>query len=64
MGPVSSGSRSSILNKILMTIFTGLACIGVWFFVTHWDRPVTNATILSAIMVELPIQFYFQKIKK
>lgn len=54
---------SGSFDKILMFLFSIGAIVGVWFFLTHWDRPVTDVTIFSAILVELPIQFYFQKKK-
>lgn len=60
MGQIFSGTGSSIL----MGIFIIGALIGVHFFITNWDRPVTDATIFSAMLVELPVQYYFQKIKK
>ena len=56
--------KSTLCDKLIMAVLVGLAGVGVWFFLTHWNIPMTNATILSAILVELQIQFYFQKIKK
>ena len=60
----NSPVKSTLCEKLLMGAFLMGAAAGVWFFLTNWDRPVTDATIFSAILVELPIQFYFQKTKK
>lgn len=58
MGQIFSRVRpTAILNVIL--IIGGL--IGLTFFLKNWDRPITDATIFSAILVEVPIQVLIKR---
>jgi len=49
--------RRTILNSILICS----TVIGITFFILNQDKQLTNATILSAILVEVPIQVLIKR---
>lgn len=50
--------------KTVITIILILsAVIGTAFFIINWNRPITDATIFSAILVEIPIQVFIKQQK-
>jgi hypothetical protein len=40
------------------------ALMGTGFFLTHWNRGITDATVFSAILVEIPIQVLIKRQKQ
>lgn len=50
-------------DKIINIALILSALVGVGFFITHWDRQLTDATVFSAILVEIPIQVFIKRQK-
>jgi hypothetical protein len=50
-------------DKIINIALILSAIVGVGFFITHWDRQLTDATVFSAILVEIPIQVFIKRQK-
>ena len=40
------------------------AMVGTGFFLTHWNRGITDATVFSAILVEISIQVFIKRQKQ
>ena len=51
--------KEIVINLIL--VFS--AVVGTLFFIKNWNRPITDATIFSTILVEVPIQVFIKRLK-
>jgi hypothetical protein len=48
-------------DRIINIALVMSALVGTGFFLTHWDRGITDATVFSAILVEIPIQVFIKR---
>jgi len=58
MGQNVPGPRTRTILNIGLFIS---AIVGTSFFIKNWNNPLTDATIFSTILVEIPIQVLIKR---
>lgn len=64
MGQLFSRVGSTFLDNIISILLIMSALIGVGFFIINWNSQLTDGTIFSTILVEIPIQVFIKQQKQ